>query len=131
MARVLLIDDDDALRRMLTLTLTRHGHEVVEAGDGEAGLALHRDHPVDVVVTDIIMPARDGIEAIIALQRPDWRVPVIAMSGGGNIGAADYLLVARKLGACATLQKPFAAEELLAAIAAAVERASRPGGPAA
>lgn len=104
------------MRKMLSIMLTQRGHEVVEAGNGAEGLALQREQPADLVLTDIIMPERDGIEALMELRRRQPAVPVIAMSGGGRVSATDYLVMAQKLGASATLAKPFSQDELFAAI---------------
>lgn len=104
---VLLIDDDPDLRSMLRRTLTRGGYVVREAENGRDGLKVLADSPVDVVVTDIIMPDMEGIELILQLRRtrPDLRV--IAMSAGGRIGPDSYLDLAKRSGAVRTLAKPF------------------------
>lgn len=111
MPRILVIDDDDALRDMLALSLTAAGHEVVTADNGMKGLQLYRADPTDVVLIDLMMP-HDGLMAIrvIRSQFPD--LGIIAMSGGG----AHRLAYARTLGAQATLAKPFSRAELAAAI---------------
>jgi CheY-like chemotaxis protein len=116
MARILLIEDDETLRRMLAITLVQIGHDVLEARDGQEGLALQSSVNPDLVLTDIIMPERDGIEAILALRRRAPHIPVIAMSGGGRVDANDYLTTARHLGAVATLAKPFSTTDLTTAI---------------
>lgn len=116
MARILLIDDDDALRTMLRLTLNHFGHTVVEARNGREGLALYPHADVALVITDIVMPEVEGIEVLMELRKVEPRVKIIAISGGGRASATDYLRLARKLGASRVLAKPFSNEALLAAI---------------
>ena len=118
MPHILLIDDDAPFRNMLRLTLEELGHDVTEAHDGKEGLAAHQLNPVDLVITDLVMPGMEGIETIIELKRCSPALKIIAMSGGGRINAAtDYLPTARLLGANRTLAKPFTPQELSAAIA--------------
>lgn len=118
MARILLIDDDKALREVLCLSLEHLGHTVVEAQDGDEGLALFAKHGADVVLTDLIMPGKEGLETIQELRRGYPSVKIIAMSGGGRVPAQDYLVVAREFGAVRMLAKPFAIPALAAAITA-------------
>lgn len=115
MPRVLLVDDDaDLLRQMGTVFLAG-GYEVQIAEDGEAGLAALKASPVDLVVTDIIMPVREGVETILAIKAhaPDTRV--IAISGGYRVGPKDFLTLARHVGADEVMAKPFRPSALLAA----------------
>jgi CheY-like chemotaxis protein len=116
MARILLIDDDDSFREMLRLTLTHFGHTVIEARDGKAGLKLLPQANADLVMTDIVMPEKDGIEVILELKNIRPNLKIIAMSGGARISAATHLLAARQLGAAKILSKPFTNEALIAAI---------------
>jgi|TARA_B100000315_G_scaffold252057_1_gene288052 DNA-binding response OmpR family regulator len=116
MARILVIDDDYLVRAMLTRSLTQAGHEVLEAANGDQGLsAFHADHP-DIVITDIIMPDRDGIEIIMELQREAPGVQIIAISGGGVDARYSYLAFAEKLGAKRSFKKPIQPSALLAVI---------------
>lgn len=117
MPDLILIEDDELLRRTLTRLLERHGFSVREAGNGMEGLKLMRELPAPLVVTDLIMPEMEGIETIRHLRRlyPDTRI--VAISGGGTIGAKCYLAVARQLGADRTLAKPFKPEQLLRVVA--------------
>jgi CheY-like chemotaxis protein len=116
MSRILLIDDDDAVRTMLRLTLTEFGHAVTEARDGVQGLALFSAGEIDLVITDIVMPGKEGIEVINELRLLDPALKIIAISGGGRVGPMDYLRIASFLGAAKVLAKPFSNEELLAAL---------------
>jgi DNA-binding response OmpR family regulator len=117
MARILLIEDNAPFRQMLHTALDIAGHQVIGADDGEAGLrAFRTDGPFDLVITDIVMPNREGIGTILELvQQSD--VPIVAMSGGGHtVGTTDALENARMLGATETLTKPFALRDLLGAV---------------
>jgi DNA-binding response OmpR family regulator len=116
MARILIIDDDVQIRKMLRLTLTAAGFEVKDAQDGKVAMKIFRKSPVDVVVTDLIMPEKEGIETIIELRRDFPDVKIIAISGGGRIDPKDYLFLAEKLGAQITLEKPFSRKEILDAV---------------
>lgn len=116
MALVLLIDDDPQMRSTLSRILASAGHAVVEAGNGREGLAMFHARPPDVVVTDIIMPEKEGIETIIEMRRMSQRSRIVAISGGGHAGKVDFLTVAKKLGADLVLQKPIRAAELLRAV---------------
>lgn len=116
MARILLVDDDDALRKALRLTLLKLGHEVLEAHNGNEALHLYAAEPPDLVMTDIIMPEKEGLETILELKRLHPPVKIIAMSGGGRANAIDYLKIARQMGVSKTLNKPFSADAMAAAI---------------
>src|SRR5437867_11121359 len=107
MARILVIDDEDVVRRMLRTALELQGHEVIEAKQGDEALRVQQTSPPDLVITDIIMPEKDGLEVIMALRRLAPRLKVIAMSGGGRFSQIDALETAEMLGAVATLRKPF------------------------
>jgi CheY-like chemotaxis protein len=116
MPRVLLVDDDDALRAMLSRTLSHAGFEVVEAENGLMALERMSEQAADVLVTDIIMPVMEGVETIQALRTRHPALQVIAISGGGHNPADWYLRIARSFGAKKLLFKPFGPEELLQAI---------------
>jgi len=116
MARILLIDDDNAFRTVLGLTLTHFGHAVVEARNGREGLELFLDASADLLITDLVMPEKEGIEVLIALRDRLPPVNIIAMSGGGLGKAETYLRSATLLGAARVLKKPFSNEALLAAV---------------
>jgi len=118
MPQILLIDDDESLRKTLRITLQRLGHVVAEARDGDEAIRLHEKTAFDVVLTDLIMPNKEGIETIITLRRQRPDVKIIAMSGGGRLNAKDILAVAKAMGAHQVLAKPFSHEALVAALAA-------------
>src|ERR1700680_1216734 len=114
MAKILLIDDDPQLRRLLSRVLKGAGHTVREAKDGREGIELfHRTRPA-LVITDIVMPDTEGIETIRELRREAPALPILAISGGGNLSL--YLRLADELGATTTLAKPFGNDELLSAV---------------
>jgi len=116
MARILIIEDEDVVRQMLRDMLERAGHQVVEAPDGEKGIQLYRAEPTDLIITDIIMPKKEGVETIMELREEFPDVKVIAVSGGGRIGPTDYLEIAKRIGAARTFKKPFDRRELLKAV---------------
>ncbi|MBI1774648.1 MAG: response regulator [Proteobacteria bacterium] len=116
MAVVLLIEDDPRYRMMMRSMLEVEGHIVRSTTNGEEGIESFGQNRPDVVITDMIMPRRDGIETIGLLRQLDSSVPIVAVSGASE----DVLMVARTIGAVATLAKPFSAPALLKAVADAV-----------
>jgi DNA-binding response OmpR family regulator len=117
MARILLIDDDSEVRTMLRLTLIHFGHNVIEARNGKEGLELFKRANADLVITDILMPEKEGLEVLSELRKKQVSpVKIIAISGGGRQKARDYLRLAKLMGASRVLAKPFSTEALIAAI---------------
>jgi CheY-like chemotaxis protein len=112
MARILVIDDDDELRGLVCMALEAAGHETAQASDGGEGLRLFRRSPSELVICDIFMPGTDGLETIRALKQAGTP-KIIAMSGGSNYIAQDFLPVARQFGARRLLWKPFDVNTLL------------------
>ena len=112
MASILLIEDDAEVRTVIRRMLESKNHEVVEAQNGKVGLRLYRKNSTDLVVTDILMPDKEGIETIRELRRDFPEVKIIAISGGGMLGLERYLKLAKKMGAQRTLEKPFNGNEL-------------------
>ena len=115
MANILVIDDEVDIRGFLRIALERDGHAVTEAGDGAAGTRILAAQPIDLVITDIIMPNKEGIETIIEARRDNPGLRIIAISGGGR-GGADYLKVAERLGADRTFAKPLSPTALVEAV---------------
>lgn len=111
MARILIIDDDAAVRMTIAAALRRQGHDVREASDGREGLLRFGEAAVDLVITDIVMPDKEGIETIMELRQLAPGIPIIAMSGSGDSDL--YLGMAARLGAAFTLSKPCSAERLI------------------
>jgi CheY-like chemotaxis protein len=112
MATILLIDDDELLRKALRHLLVALGHEVFEAADGKAGVLMFDPRRHELVITDIVMPEMEGMQVIMELRKRHRGVKVIAMSGGGLMQIGDYLQTAKLLGADALLAKPFSREDL-------------------
>lgn len=115
MRRVLVVDDDELMRGAVTDILTGAGHETVEAPDGQSASDRLSKGDIDLVVTDISMPDRDGLELIREITRNAPALPVIAMSGN-HLDGVDVLAAARAFGAAACLEKPFRADTLLDAL---------------
>ena len=105
--KVCVVDDDPLVRGLVRAILAEKGYEVLEAGDGEAGMRILERGAPDLLVTDIMMPNQDGIETIRAMKRDFPRTPILAMSGSSDGTGADFLAMARKLGADAHIKKPF------------------------
>jgi CheY-like chemotaxis protein len=114
LADILVIDDEPLVRRLIQQMLERDGHDVREAADGIAGLSAARARRPDLIVTDIMMPNKEGIETIRELRREAPALPILVISG--DPGSALYLEMAKLLGAHAALAKPFSADELLRAV---------------
>ncbi|HWK46128.1 MAG TPA: response regulator [Stellaceae bacterium] len=116
MPRILIIDDDQAVRFTIQAILQREGYEVVCASDGDQGLrALERVNP-HLIITDIIMPNKEGLATIMEIRAHDTKTPIIAMSGGGRTGNMDFLKMAETIGANEVLPKPFERDHLTAAV---------------
>ncbi|WP_448873135.1 response regulator [Desulfobulbus propionicus] len=113
MKRILVVDDEAQIRTMLTQMLELEGYTVHTAENGEDGLALVGRYAFDLVITDMIMPVKDGLKFIMELVRDYPNLKILAISGGGAIKAERYLTMAGYLGDIATLEKPFKRETLL------------------
>ena len=114
MPRILIIDDDAAVRGTVRHVLERAGYETLEAGDGRDATRLLEG--IDLVITDLLMPEMDGVDVLSAIRKSGHTMPVIAMSGGGKVDSKSYLELARAHGAFATIAKPFDLEHLLATV---------------
>jgi len=110
--RVLVIDDDEQIRKLLRQVMEWAGHEVIEAADGREGMFKQRKQQADLVITDLIMPEQEGLETITLLKKEYPLVKIIAISGGGRIGPDAYLPAAQELGADRVFSKPFDVREL-------------------
>jgi CheY-like chemotaxis protein len=126
MARILLIDDDDSVRTILGLTLVHFGHTVTEARNGREGVELFNAHGADLIITDIVMPGKDGLEILMELRHRPPHVKIIAISGGGRTGPEDYLRTAKLMGAATVLAKPFSTEALMVAVNALLPGGASP-----
>ena len=122
MSRVLVVDDDKAVRTVIKTVLELEGFDVVVAEDGRSGIAAIQSYSFDVVIVDIFMPGMDGLETIRLFNKHAPSVPVIAISGflfrNSSIPAPDFLSMATKLGAAYSLHKPFRPKDLLRVVEA-------------
>lgn len=116
MARILIIDDEENVRAAVVQILESEGHIMFQAADGKEGIRKFRETPVDVVITDILMPNKEGLETIPELRKIAPCVKIIAISGGGRLGGINFLNIAEKLGADETLKKPFQIDQLCKAV---------------
>ena len=116
MGKILVVDDEPLICEMLDVFLSRAGHDVCTASNGEEATKVVKKTEIDLVITDIVMPERDGIETIIQLRKDYPDLSIIAISGGPRVGNCDFLAMAGKLGACETLHKPLDSDQLLLAV---------------
>jgi len=124
MESILIIDDEPQIRSMIRLILERAGYSAMEAADGVEGIRRFRENPVNLIITDLIMPNKDGIGMIIELKKEFPDAKIIAMSGGGLNRPEGYLRGAQKLGAACTLSKPINRQELLRVVKDTLESKS-------
>ena len=112
----MVIDDEPGVREMLGEMLRDAGYEVVTASSGASVSRLQREQPADLVITDIFMPDKEGIETILELRATWPNLKIIAISGGGGDFTVNYLAAAEQLGAMRSISKPFSVEQLLSAV---------------
>ena len=123
--KILVLGGDGYLGWPTAMHLSAHGHEVVEAGNGNEGLRALESQAFDLVVTDIIMPEKEGIETIRAIRHRSPEIGIVAISGGGRTSTLDFLGAAKKLGADQALHKPFTGSQLLEVVEAALRRLAK------
>ena len=111
--RILLVDDDDAIREMLELVLQREGLQVVQARDGREAVRLFSEQEFDLVITDLIMPDKEGIETIMEIRAMKRPIRIMAISGGGRVDQSMHLHLAKSVGADRVLAKPFLPHDFL------------------
>ncbi len=116
MSHILIIEDNKQVRSMLRKLLEQEGFTVTEASDGEEGIRRYNENQADLIITDIVMPNKEGLETILELKKQYRDVKIIAISGGGAIHANNYLQLATYFGAIRTFEKPVGRRELLAAV---------------
>ena len=116
MARILIVDDEAPIRKLLRQILEREGYEVIDAPDGMVATELYHEAPADLIIMDILMPEKDGLETMVELCNEYPSTKVIAISGGGVTGRLNLLPAAQHLGAIRTFKKPFDRRELLDAV---------------
>ena len=120
--RILVIDDDAGVRETIRIALEAEGYEVVDASDGQQGLAAFRRRVPDLVITDIVMPVTEGLQTIREIRRLRPAAPILAVSAGGRGGQHDFLQIARSLGAWEVIAKPFDPDELVARVKSCLAR---------
>ena len=118
MSHILVIDDDIDLRVIFQEALRAEGYKVSVAADGAQGIALQRKQPASLLITDIFMPNKEGLETIRDFREEFPSVPIIAISGGGRLKTGGSLFTAKELGAAVILRKPFEMSDLLRSVAA-------------
>ncbi len=116
MARIIVVDDEAQVRRMLRGRLEKDGHEVEEAENGRLAVDLQRENPADLIISDIIMPEKDGTEMIGDLSGEFPELKIIAMSGGGILDTQYHLCLAKAFGAVRSFPKPVPLQELMDAV---------------
>lgn len=116
MATILIIDDEEYVREVVTQIVMKDGHEAIKANDGKEGVCKYLEKPADLVITDILMPEQEGLETILALRGINPAVKIIAISGGGSFDQMHILETAQKLGAYKILPKPFEVDDLRAMV---------------
>ena len=124
MAKIVLIDDEPAVREVLQAMLQHLGHEVQVAREGEEGIRLAEQWPADLVITDVLMDGQEGLETLLDLKTRYPRLPVIMISGGGVLGRDVLLNYGHTMGADVTLSKPIKVSELKSATENALEYAN-------
>ncbi len=113
MKTILVIDDNEAVRRLIRDLLIRSGFEVLTAHDGRNGLKVYHSNSPCLVITDIVMPEKDGLEVIMELSKLERKPKIIALSGGGRVDPDTYLGLAERLGAHRIIEKPFYPAEFI------------------
>jgi len=111
--RILVIDDDELTLDVLKRMLEVEGYEVVTASNGQEGMDAFHQTSINLVITDLVMPVKDGLRTIMELRREKPDLPIIAISAGGAISKERYLAVAQYLGDITTLPKPFRRKEIV------------------
>ena len=116
MARIIVIDDEPYILLMLKKMLEKEGFEVEMATNGIEGSELYEKEPADLIITDIVMPEKEGLETIMDLRIKNPELKIIAISGGGRVDSREYLKSTQLLGADRTFQKPFKKDEIIKAV---------------
>lgn len=116
MGKIMVVDDDIGIKKLLENAFLKVGYEVSAFTSGKDAINKFKNDPHDVLITDIIMPEKDGIETIIEIKKIEPNIKIIAISGGGRIKADDYLNIVKKLGVDYTFSKPFSIKEILEAV---------------
>ena len=121
MASILIVDDDHQIRKLLVRLLEKEGNHVTVASNGDEAIKQYDKAHIDLVITDIVMPEKEGIETIMELKRLDPEIKIIAISGGGKVSPENYLGMAKSMGAIYTIEKPIDKNVLLDRVNAALD----------
>ena len=116
MIKILIIDDEELIRKMLRKLFKKNGYDVMEAHNGNQGIKLFKDYDPDLIITDLIMPEKEGLETIKKIKKLNPEIKIIAISGGGVVDPSMYLKLAKKFGAQYSFKKPIENEKLLMAV---------------
>lgn len=130
MARILVVDDDPFVRKSLTHILASQGHQIHEAENGRHGEALALREKPEIMVIDLLMPEQEGLETILSLRKRRHDLKILAISGGGKMRYPEFLTIAGKFGADATLAKPFDRAALMNALAPLLPACGQNSSPA-
>ena len=114
--KILVVDDDDVIRLIIKNVITKLGSQTLEARNGNEAVSLYKKEKPDLVITDILMPDKEGLETIHDIRGINPKAPIIAMSGGGNTQNLTFLQLAQKIGANHVMAKPVKPDELINAI---------------
>jgi len=116
MNKILVIEDDESMLKSIRRALVLEGYHVLGAENGLVAIHLLQDNPVDLVITDIFMPYKDGIDTVMDIKSKFPAIKIIVISGGGSIDGVDFLDLAEKVGADCSFQKPFDPQDLVSAV---------------
>jgi len=126
MGSILIVDDEEDIRDALSMVLESAGYDVKVASNGNEAVELQREQPADLIITDIIMPQKDGVSTIKEIRQAFPGIRIIAISGGGGVQPVEYvpeaitttayLAAAKEAGADRVFTKPFEREDLIKAV---------------
>lgn len=121
MARVLIVDDDEAVLAVVAAILKKCGHQVLMAENAETAVSLLRENTVDLMVLDVVLPGQGGMELLLDIRKESREIPVIIMSGKVRTELLPFKILAQQFGVACILTKPFTSSELIEAIDAALK----------
>lgn len=126
MKTILITDDEDKIRKLLRLVFEKRGYQVIEARDGKEAVRQYEANRPDLLITDIVMPEKEGIETIFELKKNYPGFKAIAISGGGRVNPKKYLAIAKSIGVAATMEKPLDMGRLIHKVVELVGEGSLP-----
>ncbi len=116
MGTILIVDDDESIRKFLSALFKKNGFETIDAADGHFAMDAFKKNKIDLIICDLVMPEKEGLETIREIKKINPDIPIIAISGGGLIDPETYLSLAKKLGAEHTFKKPLDGQKLVGAV---------------